>query len=138
VNDSRPDSSVSHEERPVSNREAAGSTPARGSNSWLYVVVRKELSGGALLAQVAHAAREASAGPAPADERACILSATKEQLVELVADLLVADIPHRAIVETDGPLTGSTTAIGLVTVERDRLKQLTRIGELRPWRKEGP
>lgn len=130
-NTSRPDSSV--EERPAINREATGSKPVRGSNSWVYVVVRKELRGGAFGAQVAHAVREAGDGkPAPKDERACILEATKEQMLEVVRDLAVAGIPHSAITETDGPLAGSFTSIALITTERDSLKPI--LGHLRPYR----
>lgn len=166
----RPDSSAgSSEERPVLNREAAGSTPARGS-TWHYIVVRKELAGGAALAQVAHAAGESAALWAlsraaqavfevrpvehgqswsvivrtdtigrrldehrlPDDTRLVVLGATKEQMTRLLDDLLRENVPHKGIVETDGPLTGMVTALGLVTTDRELLRPF--LGELRPYR----
>lgn len=129
---SRPGSSVTEQRN--SNPEEAGSNPARGSNSWVYVVLRKELTGGAAISQAVHAAREASRSQAPTDERACVLVATKEQLAEIWSSLEAArfiDHHHSGsdaapsfsrIVETDGPLAGSITAIGVVTRCRDDLR----------------
>jgi hypothetical protein len=101
----------------------------------LYAVVRKELTGGAMLAQFGHAVTECLGPqdvPLPADTRIVVLAATKEQL-DGIAKLLEKDaVPHKAILETDGPLAGVITAIGLVTREREKLKPI--LGELRPWR----
>lgn len=130
--DSFPGSSVA--ERPAGNGgEVAGSTPARGA-TYQYIVVRKELSGGALLAQVAHAAGESVTKPLPADTRVVVLQATKGELSLLTADLMAGSFPHKAILETDGPLAGSITAVGIVTEDRDRLRPLVR--DLKIWRRE--
>jgi hypothetical protein len=130
--DSGPGSSVS--EQPVLNGKAAGSTPARGS-TYLYAVVRKELVGGALLAQLGHAVTECLRPedlPLPSDTRIVVLGATKEQLSEKRQALLNAGVHHTAILETDGVLAGVVTAIGLLTTDRDALKPV--FGELRPFR----
>lgn len=119
------------EEHPTVNREVPRSTRGQGS-TFLYVVVRQELTGGALLAHVGHAAREA-AGPRPTeDERICVLSATKAQLEQLCADLAGAGVPFKACVETDGPMAGSTPSVGLAVTDRDALKPL--LGHLKVWR----
>ena len=145
MNSSRPDSSVPEQRN--SNPEEAGSNPARGSTyeRWHYIIVRRELTGGALLAQVAHAAGESAAKWAastgadlPTDTRACVLVATKEQMagipeaVEVLERETDRTFRVAVITETDGPLTGSTTAIGIFTDGRDFLKPV--LGHLRPWR----
>lgn len=156
----RPGSSGSNEERPVPNGEAAGSTPARGSSptvqrsagvqnpgetngnpraSYQYIVVRKELSGGALLAQVAHAAGESADKCAGLDSmtRVVVLGATKDELVQLAAQLEKQTITSAfaRILETDGPLAGSVTAVGVVTSMREELKlQVPILDALKPWR----
>lgn len=138
-----------------SGAKAGGSNPPQGSGVWLYVLVRKEMTGGTLLAQVAHASSEAASewslarrnarsmgslpldavDHLPADTRACILGATKEELAMALYDLGAAEVPHIAITETDGPLTGVVTAIGLVTVDRADLRaQVPMLSNLRPWR----
>lgn len=108
------------------------------SGAWLYVVVRRELTGGALLAQVAHAASEAAAAwgategrPLPTDTRAGVLVATKAELEATREALDARALPHARIDETDGPLAGSTTAVGLVTFDRDSLRPI--LGALRVW-----
>lgn len=149
---SSPGSSGSHEERPVFDREAAGSTPARGS-TWHYIVIRKELAGGAALAQVAHAAGESASmwtalraaacarrsgacdgleHQLPPDTRLVVLGATKEQMQRVLDGFLRENVQHKTIVETDGPLAGMVTALGVVTEDREALKP--HVGELRPWR----
>lgn len=79
--------------------------------------------------------------PLPTDTRACVLVATKEQLSEVAAiatgplgDGTVGRLIDAAavITETDGPLAGSTTAVGIVTFNRELLKTL--LGHLKPWR----
>lgn len=141
MNESRPPSSV--EKRPVSNREVPGSTPGEGSTFsgvWHYVIVRRELTGGALLAQVVHAAGESAASFGvnsgrcmPPDARAVVLVATKEQMQAIIDETEYrSDIRPWVITETDGPLAGSTTAIGFVTDNREKWKPI--VGHLRPWR----
>ena len=132
---SRPDSSDA--ERPVSNREAAASETARGS-TFHYVIVRRELTGGALLAQVLHASADSvkmhleRGGAYPQDTRGVVLVATKEQLAEVgLACVNLGQFFH-VVTETDGPLAGSTTALALITSNRDVLKPA--LGHLRPWR----
>jgi hypothetical protein len=101
-------------------------------------VVRRELTGGALLAQLLHASADSlklhleRGGPYPQDTRGVVLVASKEQLAELGAGLVAADQFFHVVTETDGPLAGSTTAIALITTDREALKPL--LGQLRPWR----
>lgn len=115
----------------VSNPEAGRSSRPRGS-TYQYIIVRKEFSGGALLAQVAHAAGESVIEPLPDDVRVVVLVATKEQMASVRDALSAAGVPHKPILETDGPLEGVLTAIGLVTTNRDELRPI--LGELRPYR----
>lgn len=137
VPDSRPDSS--EKEHPVFNGEVAGLSPARGS-TFHYAIMRKELSGGALLAQVFHAGADSvkkhleGGGEYPHDTRAVILVATKEQLAEVVERLRSSpeEFTHLVVQETDGPLAGSITAVSVITEDRDALKPI--LGHLRPWR----
>ena len=142
-----------------------------------YVIIRKELTGGAALAQVGHAAgesaalwslsqfRDATASPPPrrisfgpeegfftpagtelplgcdpldhqlpVDTRLAVLGATKEQLAQLLDGLLRENVQHSAIVETDGPLQGMVTAIGLVAEDKAALAKLVpALAELRPF-----
>lgn len=166
INDSRPPSS--EKERPVLNREVPGSSPGEGSNLTEvpareslggaallksdaqavspvlkhYIVVRRELTGGALLAQVVHAAGESACAVGvntgrllPGDTRAVVLVATKAQLEELDRNTLNrSDVQTFVIKETDGPLAGSTTAIGFFSDDPSQAKAL--VGHLRPWRAE--
>lgn len=126
--------SSEQEERPVLNREVSGSTPERGS-TYLYAVVRKEMTGGALLAQLGHAVTEClhpADLPLPKDTRIVVLAGTKEQMADLKLALHAAQVPHAAVLETDGPLTGVITAIGLVTTNREALRPI--LGGLKVWR----
>lgn len=154
----------SEKERPVSNREVPGSSPGEGSSAhtqpeqhpatapthlagapvagplWHYVVVRRELAGGALLAQVVHAAGESAAAFAmntgrhlPNDVRAVVLVATKDQMQAIIDEHQYrSDTQFFPIVETDGPLAGSTTAIGFTPTTKEHLTPI--LGHLRPWR----
>lgn len=134
--DSRPPSS--EKERPVSNREVPGSSPGEGSTFWHYIVVRRELTGGALLAQVLHASADSlkmhldRGGLYPQDARGVVLVATKEQLADLGVKLATLGQFFHVVTETDGPLAGSTTAIALITSDRETLRPA--LGHLRPWR----
>lgn len=101
------------------------------------MVLRKELVGGSALAQAVHAAREASRGQAPTDERACILVATKEQMAALWITLERQPVTSciSRITETDGPLAGSITAIGIITTQRDLLRaHCPLLGDLKVFR----
>lgn len=158
---SRPPSS--EKERPVSNGEAPGSSPGEGSTAQHerrvepadrpqevagapvggvlkhYVVVRRELTGGALLAQVVHAAGESAAAFGvntgrllPSDTRAVVLVGSKAQLEDIVwATVHRSDVQPFVIRETDGPLAGSTTALGFFCDDPAKAKAL--VGHLRPW-----
>lgn len=132
----------SAKERPVFNREVPGSSPGAGSTTYQYIIVRKELAGGALLAMVAHAAGESvPAAGLPNDTRVVVLVATKAQM-ETISGW--ADAAHgigsplsgyAKVLETDGPLTGSYPSIGMVTTDRDFLRrELPLLAELKPWR----
>jgi hypothetical protein len=109
-------------------------TPA-GPVTYLYAIMRKDLSGGPLLAQLGHALTECLGKddvPLPLDTRIVVLEATKEQLAGVAMLLSKDGIPHRAVLESDCPLEGVITGIGLVTRERERLRPI--LGELRTWR----
>ena len=119
-------------ERTLLKGEDAGSNPAPGATTYLYVIVRRELTGGALLAHVGHAAREAP-GPRPSeDERICVLVATKAEMADACQRLDAAGIPYKACVETDGPMAGSTPSVGLAGADRVRIKEA--LGHLKVWR----
>jgi hypothetical protein len=106
--------------------------------------VRRELTGGALLAQAVHAAGESAAlwaerrGQLPDTTRAVVLVATKEQMEAALEGELERGLPLRdfasVITETDGPLAGSTTAFGIVANEVGRADLKRLVGHLRPWR----
>lgn len=111
-----------------------GATPGPGA-TYLYAVVRKEMTGGALLSQFGHAITECLRPedlPLPEDTRIVVLAATKEQFAKALIELSVAGVPHRAINEVDGVLAGVTTAVGLLTRDREKLKPI--LGELKPFR----
>lgn len=118
----------------LSKQGVAASQTAPGS-TYIYAVVRKEMTGGALLAQYGHAITECLRPedlPLPEDTRIVVLGATGPQLAG-VAMLLAKDgVHHRVIAETEGVLEGVITAIGLVTRDRESLKPI--LGELRPYR----
>lgn len=122
-------------EHPVLNGKVAGSSPAPG---FLYIVLRKEMTGGALLAQCSHAASECirpEDAPLPINTRACVLQATKDELARLRFDLEEADIHHAAILETDGPLAGCITAIGIYARDRDELRaRVPMLTAMKVWR----
>jgi hypothetical protein len=100
----------------------------------LYAIVRQELTGGALLAHLGHACREAP-GPTPTeDERIVVLSATKAQMESALASLDAAGIGYKRCVEVDGPLAGSTPSVGFAILEADRASLPPQIQELKPWR----
>ena len=120
-NNERPGSSVP-EQRLIKPKEV-GSNPTRGS-TWHYVIVRKEMTGGALLAQAVHAAGESVRTPLPPDTRAVVLVATKSELALLKLALINAFVDHTSITENEGPLEGVITAIGLVTTDRDSVRPL--------------
>lgn len=162
---------------PAPTPPAAAAPPPAEASAYHYIVIRKDLSGGAALAQVAHAAGESAslhsllkvtsvslpvteprpisfggergfflerppvdADPMalfekyqlPGDTRAVILGATKEQMAELIDGLSHANVPHKTIIETDGPLAGMITSLGLVTENRAALKPL--LGNLKPFK----
>lgn len=115
--------------------------PPRGS-TFHYIVVRRELTGGALLAQAVHAAGESASLhtqrtglPLPDTTRAVILVASKDELAKARFDPEEAEEDFVAITETDGPLAGSTTALGIVTQDRESLRTaVPMLAQLRPWR----
>lgn len=100
--------------------------------------MRRELSGGALLAQVLHASADSlklhleRGGAYPQDARGVVLVATKEQIAQVGEGLVQAGQPFHVVTETDGPLAGSTTALALITENREALVSV--LGGLRPWR----
>jgi hypothetical protein len=109
-----------------------GSQPSQRANTWLYILVRNELSGGALLAHVAHAAREAL-GPAPTeDERAVVLTCSKEQMRKACEEMDAQGIPYKACIEVDGPLAGTIPSVGVAVADKETVRPIFK--ELRPWR----
>ena len=102
--------------------------------------MRRELAGGALLAQVVHAAGESAAAfgvntgeHLPSDTRAVVLVATKAQLEDLDSSTKNrSDVQIFFMRETDGPLAGSLTAAAFFSTGPEKAKAL--VGHLRPWR----
>jgi hypothetical protein len=127
-------------------RESLGGAALQQSDAqeasplWHYVVVRRELTGGALLAQVVHAAEMTGSfhgvnhgKSMPSDSRCVVLVATKEQLQQIVDSTANrSDVQLSVVTETDGPLAGSTTAVAFLAESREQAKPL--VGHLRPWR----
>lgn len=128
-------------EQQVSNLKEGGSNPPRGS-TYLFLVVRKDFDVPNGQVQIAHALTECLEPadlPIPKDTRMAFLGATKEELATVRAGLEQAQIRHAAIVETDGPLAGCVTAIGLITTDRDALKTAVPLldgqaGGLKRWK----
>ncbi len=101
--------------------------------TFAYCIVRKELTGGALLAHVFHAGREANGPPASEDERVCILVASKAEMEALAAELTARGVPFKACVETDGPMAGSTPSIGFSFLAADKPAFKPVLGHLQVW-----
>lgn len=79
-----------------------------------YVLVRDDLPRGVALAQTIHAAGESGDGPLPSGTFAYALAVKdEEELHEYAGKLWDAEIPHKVIVETDGPYAGQAMTIGL-------------------------
>jgi hypothetical protein len=92
------------------------------------------LSGGALLAHVFHAGREARGPAASEDERVCVLQASKAEMEALAAALAKAQVPFKACVETDGPMAGSTPSLGFALRASDKEWFRDLVGHLKVWR----
>lgn len=131
-----PGSSGGTEEQRVLNAQVGGSTPPSGF--YLYGVVRKDFTAATFVVQYGHALTECLRPedlPLPADTRSVLLGATKEQMTQLVGQLISKGVHHCVIVETGGPLAGVVTAIGLLTRDRDALKAaVPLLDELKKWK----
>jgi hypothetical protein len=106
--------------------------------TFFFAVLRDKLNGGQLLAQLAHAAREAPFVRPTEDERATILVGTKERMLKFKAGLDTLGYAYKAIVETDGQMAGSLTSIGVAVAgepARASLEQLSNYCELTLWKK---
>lgn len=124
--------------------EDAGSSPApRAIPSGVrhYVVLRKELSGGARDAQNLHTSADSAVkhvragGSYPPDTRGIVLAATKEQLSTLATALDAGGLVFHKTEETDGPLAGSITGLGvIVESEQARVDLAKHLGHLKPSR----
>lgn len=99
--------------------------------------MRDKLSGGPLLAHVAHAAREAGyvpGGIAPSEnERVCVLIATKAQIETAVGGLRRDGVPFKSCFETAGPMAGTTPSVGISLLLEDKPKFEKYLGHLQPW-----
>lgn len=105
---------------------------------WHYVVVRKELSGGPLLAQVGHATGYSAAqlgAPLPARTRICVLQATKEEFGEAYGKLILrSDEVGKtlyAMYESEGKLAGCYTAMAFLTSDKQSIIDV--VGDLKLW-----
>ncbi len=92
-----------------------------------YVIVRSDLPHGVQVAQTIHAAGESCEGPLPSGTYAIALSVPDESsLTSMAEKLWAAQIPHKVIVETDGPFADQMMTIGIFpTTDRDRIRKLT-------------
>lgn len=114
----------------------AGSSPAQGS--CLYAVVRKDFNAATFVVQFGHAITDclqAEDVPLPKDVRMVLLGASKDEMAKVRFDLEEAEIHHAAVIETDGPLAGVLTAIGLFARDRDELRaKVPLLATLKKWR----
>lgn len=136
---SSPDSSVGRADAPTQEGgQAGGSNPPQGSTTYLFAVVRKDFNAATFVIQFGHALTECLLPedvPLPKDTRMVVLGATKEEMAKAHFDLDAAEVHHSVVVETDGPLAGVTTAIALLTRDRDELKaKVPLLAELRKWK----
>jgi hypothetical protein len=93
-----------------------------------YVVLRADLPVGAKVAQCVHAAGNSAVllgRPLPPDTHAVVLSVPDEQtLLGLAGRLGVEDIPHVLITEPAAPFNNQATALGIVPINRERVRRL--------------
>lgn len=90
----------------------------------LYTLVRQDLPHGTQVAQVAHAASEASGHPPTI---VVALAVPDEAALRRFAEVLgAASLPHELIVEDAGPYAGQAMAIGLhPTADRAAIRKVT-------------
>jgi peptidyl-tRNA hydrolase len=97
--------------------------PLNSGPLYHYVVVRRDLPLGTILAQTIHAAGES--GPAVTGTYAVALQIPDEKsLLELSQALTAAGFPHTLIREPDRPHNNAAMAIGLPPQSRDPLRPL--------------
>jgi peptidyl-tRNA hydrolase len=97
-----------------------------------YILLRRDLPPGVMLAQTTHAAGESAARwsleakrSLPADTHAVVLAVPDERsLLELEQKLITRNIPHCAIREPDAPWNGQLMAIGLWPADRKTVKRV--------------
>lgn len=81
------------------------------------------MSLGQVCAQLVHASGESSPGNLPENTHAVVLGVENEaKLLALERDLILLNIPHRAIREPDPPFNGALTAIGIVPAPKPSVK----------------
>ena len=108
---------------------------------WHYILVRKELAGGAAMAQACHAAaysaNQLDKQTIPEHTRMCVLAASKEQMAAIAEQLLTRSDEIGATLnifkECEGELSGVITSIGFLTSDKEKVRTL--LAELKPWRK---
>lgn len=110
---------------------------------WHYVIVRKELSGGPLLAQLGHATGYSASllgKPLPLRTRICVLQATKEEFGEAYGKLILrSDEVGKtlyAMYESEGQLAGCYTAMAFLTPDKQSIIDV--VGGLKLWKAEKP
>jgi hypothetical protein len=90
-----------------------------------YCIVRDDLPKGAQAAQLIHAAGESSPGNLPPHTFAIALAARDEEHLKQISwELFKNKIKHKLIFEPDPPYNGSLMAIGIVPMERSKIKPL--------------
>lgn len=95
---------------------------------FIYAIVRNSLQPAHVCIQSGHAVSEAAShwtfnhdAEISPEAHLGVVTATKAQLQSIRDALDAAGVAYKAIVETAGPLTGVTTAIGIVTEDKERL-----------------
>ncbi len=108
---------------------------------WHYLIVRKELKDGPLLAQLAHAAGYSAAllgKPLPLRTRVVVLQATKEQFGDVYGKIMDrkddAGKTLFAMYEEEGQLKGCYTAMGFLTCDKQSIIDV--VGGLDLWKKK--
>lgn len=99
-------------------------SPSSSPSQVLYVLVRSDLPHGVQVAQVAHAASEASGHPQTIVVALAVPS--ESALRDVAAALGDRSLTHQLVVEDAGPFAGQAMAIGVSpTIDRSAIRKVT-------------
>ena len=90
-----------------------------------YIVVRRDLPLGVLASQIVHAAGESPVERVKSGTHAVVLGVERESDLVQVSDALkLHGIPHTLIEEPDPPFCNQAMAIGVVPIEKSKVKRV--------------